>query len=223
MDKDKLVEIKKEAEGPPLAEILASDDYLTRCVEGEFSVIFKKFDKDHNGMLDKKELTEMIAGLQQESGLVLTANTWQEALKQADKDKDGKINTKEFQDWILAQCLARRGNLVEILNKSSEKGAARWLDDLCEKAFKEADADGSGTIDFAELTTFLSSVSNALGDPPPTEDIVRSVMKFHEKNQSDFAIKLSKEEFKGVAQQCVGKIFIVSKEREAEASNGGGP
>ena len=60
--------------------------------EFTFNTIFKMFDKDENGYIEKDELKQMMAKL----GEKLTDGEIDEMMKEADTDNDGRVNYNEF-------------------------------------------------------------------------------------------------------------------------------
>eukprot|EP01121_Diplochlamys_sp_Union-15-3_P008222 TRINITY_DN216_c0_g1_i2.p1 TRINITY_DN216_c0_g1~~TRINITY_DN216_c0_g1_i2.p1 ORF type:complete len:618 (-),score=124.11 TRINITY_DN216_c0_g1_i2:48-1847(-) len=57
--------------------------------------VFQLFDNDNSGDIDVKEFQELAF----ESGVILTDEQAKEAVKNVDKDQDGKIQFNEFYDW----------------------------------------------------------------------------------------------------------------------------
>ena len=55
-------------------------------------VAFKMFDKDKNGYIEREELKQMMTKL----GEKLTDSEIDEMMKEADTDKDGRVNYNEF-------------------------------------------------------------------------------------------------------------------------------
>ena len=60
--------------------------------EEEMNVAFKMFDKDKNGYIEREELKQMMTKL----GEKLTDGEIDEMMKEADTDKDGRVNYNEF-------------------------------------------------------------------------------------------------------------------------------
>ena len=56
------------------------------------NVAFKMFDKDKNGYIEREELKQMMTKL----GEKLTDGEIDEMMKEADTDKDGRVNYNEF-------------------------------------------------------------------------------------------------------------------------------
>ena len=60
--------------------------------EEEMKVAFEMFDKDKNGYIERDELKQMMTKL----GEKLTDREIDEMMKEADTDKDGRVNYNEF-------------------------------------------------------------------------------------------------------------------------------
>jgi len=55
--------------------------------------MFKAFDKDRNGYIDKKELRST---MNNDLGISLTEQETEDMIKEADKNNDGKLDWEEF-------------------------------------------------------------------------------------------------------------------------------
>lgn len=92
-DTDKDGEITFEEFGPYL-ELLRSLEKDPSCV---YRNVFEKFDKDHNGLLDKQEIRELLK--------LFSDAEWEDEnidlfIENYDKDKDGNLNFEEVCEMI---------------------------------------------------------------------------------------------------------------------------
>jgi calmodulin len=69
----------------------------TRTSRADLEAMFKKFDVDGNGRLDRDEFAALLKG----DGEPLSDDEVQQALQMADKDGDGFIDLEEFVDMLL--------------------------------------------------------------------------------------------------------------------------
>lgn len=75
------------------------------------------------------------------------------AFHQANADKDGSLDTKEFADAIAIQFAAANADNDGTLDwKEAQKAGVR-----SKKAFEEADSDKDGTLDIAEYLVALTA------------------------------------------------------------------
>ncbi len=93
---------------------------------------FRKADQNSNGSLDEGEFTQALSKV---SWWNLSRKTPTEWFKQADKNKDAKLNIDEFSS------ICTSGNHLENI-------------------FKRADQDHSGTLTQRETTTYIRSVTH---------------------------------------------------------------
>eukprot|EP01084_Bolivina_argentea_P310004 536301_1 len=102
--------------------------------------IFKQFDDDGNGTLDKQEFNELL------SSIGINNQEHKEACALlADENADGVVSEKEFIDWV------QKDEIMDII-MDSEK--FHTLQKVCAK-FKSVDIDGDKTITWNEFKTFF--------------------------------------------------------------------
>jgi len=189
-------------------------DHLAGLIKKDFDELFDKMDKNHDGNLDKKEIEGLLKEITAK-GVILSTKTPAEVIKKVDANNDGKIQRQEFQDWIQAECLTKRTNLLNFLNKSPDTA---WLEAITERAFKEVDKDGSGSIDLEEMITYLAEVSEQLGEEPYTREQVAKILDLADSNKDK---KLSKVEFRTTMKAVIVKLYFYhgNKEQAAAASS----
>lgn len=188
-----------------------TEDNLKDLIKKEFDEVFENTDKNHDGDLDKMEVEALLKTLQAK-GLVLSVKTVTQVMDQVDSNNDGKVQRQEFQEWIQSECLAKRRNLVNYLNKSPDKA---WLQEISERAFKEIDQAGSGFINVKELHSYLKQVSDYLGEEPYTLDEVAKIVENADTNKDK---RLSKVEFRFVMKAVVVKLFLYSGHKNHDPS-----
>eukprot|EP00094_Tigriopus_californicus_P002958 TCALIF_02850-PA protein Name:"Similar to Calmodulin (Pneumocystis carinii)" AED:0.11 eAED:0.11 QI:350/0.5/0.4/0.8/1/1/5/0/217 len=118
---------------------------LTEEQIGNFQDAFFEFDTDHDGVINCKELGQVLKAL----GLNPTEAELQDMVNEVDKDGTGSIDFPEF--------------LAMMAMKINEQNA----EDEIREAFKVFDGDGNGYIDRRELAIMLKF----LGEPMTEEEI----------------------------------------------------
>ena len=68
------------------------------AVKQELNKVFKEFDSDNSGFIDKNELQQVVAKL----GMKMTDVDVDNMIDDLDYNKDGKISPEEFHLWWLA-------------------------------------------------------------------------------------------------------------------------
>jgi len=185
-------------------------DHLNGLIKKDFDDLFDKMDKNHDGTLDKKEIEGLLKDLMGK-GVILSTKTPAEVINKVDANHDGKVQRQEFQDWIQNECLAKRTNLLNFLNKSPDK---QWLETITDRAFKEVDKDGSGSVDLEELITYLAEVSEQLGEEPYTREQVAKILDVADANKDK---KLSKVEFRTTMKAVIVKLYFYAGNKEKTA------
>eukprot|EP00095_Tigriopus_kingsejongensis_P000707 maker-scaffold58_size443543-snap-gene-3.23 protein:Tk00707 transcript:maker-scaffold58_size443543-snap-gene-3.23-mRNA-1 annotation:"Calmodulin" len=118
---------------------------LTEEQIGKFQDAFFDFDTDHDGVINSKELGQVLKSL----GVNPTEAELQDMVNEVDKDGTGSIDFPEF--------------LAMMALKINEQNA----EDEIREAFKVFDGDGNGYIDRRELAIMLKF----LGEPMLEEEI----------------------------------------------------
>jgi len=137
--------------------------------------VFKEFDKDNDGFINKKELKQLLA----KWNVNVTNEELDDMMNDIDTNKDGKIDLNEFQ---------------EFMDKGGLDSAA-----TLKQTFKLFDADGDGYITEAELTQTLNSVAS--GSNLSKEQI----KKIFSDADTDKDGKISFKEFKAYMEKTFGE------------------
>eukprot|EP00746_Dinoflagellata_sp_MGD_P043278 gnl/MRDRNA2_/MRDRNA2_205153_c0_seq1.p1 gnl/MRDRNA2_/MRDRNA2_205153_c0~~gnl/MRDRNA2_/MRDRNA2_205153_c0_seq1.p1 ORF type:complete len:192 (-),score=47.91 gnl/MRDRNA2_/MRDRNA2_205153_c0_seq1:32-559(-) len=167
--------------------------------------MFNKMGANHDGTLSPKEMEAILKELA-EKGLILSTKTVEEVMKKADESQDGKIQLKEFQEWIRKECQARRENLLTLLNEGM-KSDGMWLNDLTDRAFKSADKNGNGEINVDELVAYLTDVSKQLGEDPFIKQLIQQMVQQRDKGSDK---KLQKPAFRAILKAIILKLYLYS-------------
>lgn len=146
--------------------------------EKDVKDMFKLFDKDGDNTLSTDELSKALKSI----GVCLTYKEIQVAIKEITKNKKGKIEFKEFRDFLVRQykhksleaqaresfrIFDRDGNGT--IDRKELKHAMKMLgedltDDEVEQMMKEADENGDGKINFDEFLRLWIILNGAEGD-----------------------------------------------------------
>ena len=162
------------AYGIPIAELVSilmkeadSSHDMDLALEGwkMMPQLFRLFDSDHDGSINRRELVEHMGMLVQELGLDMTlADIWS-IFDSVDSDDSHDLDRHEFGYFLSA--FAKQGNVTveEVtfyLSRLQKKGgmsisrsSRRWGD--VEQLFERWDVDNDGYINRSELFTRLSS------------------------------------------------------------------
>jgi len=127
----------------------------------KIKVIFSKYDADGSGDISPKELSSLLRTLNPS----FTAADCDKLFQDIDVDDNGKIDSSEWVEWLQDTSGANKGAKAGVmLTKdksgmvSAESGPAK---DTRQRArlrgkFAQLDVDGSGTLDFQEVYSFLN-------------------------------------------------------------------
>ena len=108
---------------------------------------FNKYDTNHSGKLDHKELRNAL----KEVGLEMDSDKAKAMLDKYDKDQSGLMELDEFQELCIALNRVNL-NLVGAISEKDMKAAEQW------SAFAKYDTDYSGKLDHKELRKALETV-----------------------------------------------------------------
>ncbi|PAA72427.1 hypothetical protein BOX15_Mlig008310g1 [Macrostomum lignano] len=128
----------------------------------EFMRIWKQFDKDNSGQIDKEELKEFLRYLLQERNQEASVSEEKLAeyadaiLKLFDTNGDGQLQLSE-----MAKLLPVKDNY---LSRPLLKNAARLSSYEIDKIFRKYDTDKSGKIEGDELEGFLKDLLELTGE-----------------------------------------------------------
>lgn len=87
------------------------------------------------------------------------------------KEEDIGMSLEEFRDWFRNEVVTRRTNLRILL------ATGTWLQELLEVSFDKADVDDSGEIEVLELKDILKEIAYIIGEPPPSENEVYTIVR----------------------------------------------
>ena len=154
-----------------------SEESFREFEESNFEESFRKFDKDGNGVIDRKELRAMIHHLYQQGGRTRKPSDTEIAhfMKMADIDGDGKIDYEEF---VL---------FMKKLEAAGKRKSDAEEEELIKKYFREFDKDGNGVIDREEFRAFMKQQGAEVTD--------KQVAKFMKMADIDGNGKIDFEEF----------------------------
>ena len=133
-----------------------SEESFDKFMEPIYKEAFREFDKDGNGVIDRKELRAMIHYLYQESGRTRKPTDIEIArvMKMADIDGDGKIDFEEF--VLFMKNLAT--NLEAAGKRKSDAEEEEMEESIFKETFREFDKDGNGVIDSKELRAMIRAL-----------------------------------------------------------------
>jgi len=154
-----------------------SEESFREFEESNFEESFRNFDKDGNGVIDRKELRAMIHHLYQQGGRTRKPSDTEIAhfMKMADIDGDGKIDYEEF---VL---------FMKKLEAAGKRKSDAEEEELIKKYFREFDKDGNGVIDREEFRAFMKQQGAEVTD--------KQVAKFMKMADIDGNGKIDFEEF----------------------------
>jgi len=131
-----------------LESIMAAGD------QTQAQAMFKKFDKDHSGTLEIKELNALLKSLNFE----LTGLQYKQYLnmlfKHLDKDQSGTLTWPEFEKFY-HKFLASEKVRAKFSQKAVEKMTSLEQKQRARDLFAANDKDGSGQLDEKELSALL--------------------------------------------------------------------
>merc|ERR1719424_2786983 len=113
----------------------------------ELRAAFNKYDTNHSGKLDHKELRNAV----KEVGMELDSDKAKELLMKYDKDQSGLMEFDEFQELCIALNRVNL-NLEGTIDEKDMKAAELWA------AFDKYDTNYNGTLDYKELRKALETV-----------------------------------------------------------------
>lgn len=137
----------------------------------EISKVFKEIDSDNNGFLSEDEIREGINRM-----IGTSATNFEEILRAADSNKDGKVSYNEF--------IAAAADKAALLHK-----------DTLDKAFIMFDADGNGFITIDELKAVFANGSSSSSSNVNWLDFIKAADK-------DGDQQISKDEFIDVMMEA---------------------
>ncbi|XP_075213915.1 uncharacterized protein LOC142320119 [Lycorma delicatula] len=143
-------------------------DLLTDQERTAYSRLFKEMDKDKDGIISKEELKK---GLQDFIGYEATDSELNESMEVLDKDKDGKVDIKDFLDHMQAR------------KKETRLEAIRFT-------FEMWDSNADGFIERGDLKNMLKAVGEE-----PSDDKVDKILNASDHDKDG---KLSFSEFKDI-------------------------
>lgn len=120
---------------------------LTEAQINEIKDKFNKADTDHNGKLDKNEITEVLKAQN------LPTDNVDMIMKIGDANHDGGISFEEF---------------LNILKLMAQLRAAQV--ELCKKLFDQIDKDKSGFLDEKEISEFLNLITGGKATPQQVKE-----------------------------------------------------
>ena len=123
-----------------------SEESFDKFLESIYKEAFREFDKDGNGVIDRKELRAMIHDLYQQSGRTRKPTDIEIArvMKMADIDGDGKI---DFEEFVL---------FMKKLDAAGKRKSDAEEEELIKEAFRGFDKDGNGVIDREEFRAVMA-------------------------------------------------------------------
>jgi len=136
--------------------------------------MFGKVDTDGSGAVDQSELTSFAAGLSEQTGIEINA---EEALSAFDANGDGALSQEEMEAMMGAYMPP-----PPIMPAAGEESGGSGMNfasmpppppDKAEM-FNSIDADGSGTIDESELTSFIDELARNTGIEINAEEALAS-------------------------------------------------
>ena len=137
---------------------MSSFGKLSDWTDEEIAEVWKKYDDDQNGHLDKDELTQFIGDLLGAQGGSFSEEAMQgevdRVLQRMDTNGNGIIEWEEF--WYFHQA-QRASDFLE-----SFQGLQISEDEALE-IWEQYDADGSGTLDSEEVGALLRDCAKAAG------------------------------------------------------------
>eukprot|EP01060_Flectonema_neradi_P029617 TRINITY_DN412_c1_g1_i1.p1 TRINITY_DN412_c1_g1~~TRINITY_DN412_c1_g1_i1.p1 ORF type:complete len:496 (+),score=87.14 TRINITY_DN412_c1_g1_i1:48-1535(+) len=152
---------------------MSSFGKLSDWTDEEIAEVWKKYDDDQNGHLDKEELTQFIGDLLGAQGGSFSEQAMQDevdrVLSRMDTNGNGIIEWEEF--WYFHQA-QRASDFLE-----SFQGLQITEDEALE-IWEQYDADGSGSLDSEEVGALLRDCAKAAGGS--IEKITREAAAFWE-------------------------------------------
>lgn len=122
---------------------------------GRVREVFKRFDTDGGGFLDKDELSRVFRTFDSN----FTMNDIDALCKELDRGGDGKVSRREFLAWIKQGSAGAKSVSKAILSQTGEAQEAR-----IKKAFDKYDATGDGSLDMEELRKTLQALGSFTND-----------------------------------------------------------
>lgn len=109
--------------------------------------LFDKFDTDHNGKLDRDEISNVMKAQN------LPTENVEMIMKVGDTDHDGGISFDEF---------------INIIKLMAQMKAAQQ--ELCKRLFAQIDIDENGYLDESEVSTFLNLLTGGKATPEQVKE-----------------------------------------------------
>ena len=167
VDRQHLKKLREAAVGLEEAESGAgkgSEESFREFEESNFEESFRKFDKDGNGVIDRKELRAMIHHLYQQGGRTRKPSDTEIAhfMKMADIDGDGKIDYEEF--VLFMKKLEAAGK-----RKSDAEEEELFKESNFKEYFRRFDKDGNGFIDREEFRAVMKQQGAEVTDKQVAE------------------------------------------------------
>jgi len=196
-----------------LQKLLLNDSTLREISDA----LFKKYDRDHSGHLDKREVDLAVNDLLRRLRIPAPPGVSSQAIKFFDKDKSGTIDREEF-FLIVKKAMELSGasgkhreidlsdfSDLEIaddvggqeMTASYAKAllaSPNLLKQLCSFYFTEYDRNGNAQLEIREVEEVTMNLRRSLGVPMPAQEELRASVQLCSRTHSDF---LTKEEFIG--------------------------
>eukprot|EP00440_Ansanella_granifera_P058574 gb/GFBE01063484.1/.p1 GENE.gb/GFBE01063484.1/~~gb/GFBE01063484.1/.p1 ORF type:complete len:530 (+),score=152.65 gb/GFBE01063484.1/:1-1590(+) len=122
---------------------------------GRVREVFKRFDTDGGGFLDRDELSRVFRTFDSD----FTLKDIDALCKELDRGGDGKVSRREFMAWIKRGSDWAKMVTRAILSQTGEAQEAR-----IKKAFEKYDATGDGSLDIEELRRTLQVLGSFSND-----------------------------------------------------------
>ncbi|XP_061496310.1 calmodulin-like protein 3 [Rhineura floridana] len=117
--------------------------------EEEIREAFRVFDKEGNGYISAAELRHVMTNL----GEKLTDEEVDEMIKEADVDRDGRVNYEEFVRVMME--MSELGTVLRSLEHVMINLREKFTDERMEQMIKHADEDGDGKISYEEFEKLM--------------------------------------------------------------------
>ena len=148
--------------------------------------ILRRYDKDSNGTLSKREIKGAILGMRKDLALPPPTSRDEEhaaietSFAKIDADGDGVVNAQEFESFLketlleIARCLQEHPITVALLDGSVLREIVKDKDEfdrVWRELFTLADTNGDGKLTKKEVKPTVIGLAEMLGIPSPTTSI----------------------------------------------------